>query len=85
METYLGRKDSLKASLTTANQMILASNFALDLLISNFQAQGLDIVDLVTLSGTNMFHPLVLYYFNHSKVIKTRALSKRSRGTNKNY
>lgn len=65
--------------------MIPAPNFTLDQLISNFQAQGLDIVDLVTLSGTNMFHPLVLYYINHSKVIKTRALSKKSRGTNKNY
>ncbi|XP_038970819.1 peroxidase 20 [Phoenix dactylifera] len=52
-EVLLGRKDSLKASLTAANQMIPAPNFTLEMLISNFQAQGLDIVDLVTLSGSH--------------------------------
>ncbi|KAJ6797327.1 peroxidase 20 [Iris pallida] len=50
-EVYMGRRDSLKASLTLANQMIPVPNSTLDMLIANFQAQGLDIEDLVALSG----------------------------------
>ncbi|KAG6485458.1 peroxidase 20-like [Zingiber officinale] len=52
-KVYLGRKDSLKASLSEANKMIPAPNFTLDMLISNFQSHGLDVVDLVSLSGSH--------------------------------
>ncbi|WOL18982.1 hypothetical protein Cni_G27779 [Canna indica] len=52
-KVYLGRKDSLKASLSEANDRIPAPNFTLDSLISNFQDHGLDIVDLVSLSGSH--------------------------------
>ncbi|XP_072995173.1 peroxidase 20-like [Typha latifolia] len=52
-KVYLGRKDSLKASISAANRMIPAPNFTLEMLISNFQDQGLDIVDLVSLSGSH--------------------------------
>lgn len=52
-KAYLGRKDSLKASLSEANKMIPAPNFTLDMLISNFQSHGLDVVDLVSLSGAD--------------------------------
>ncbi|OVA14835.1 Plant peroxidase [Macleaya cordata] len=49
----LGRKDSLKASLTGANQYIPTPNSSLEALISNFAAQGLDAGDLVALSGSH--------------------------------
>nr|CAD1831098.1 unnamed protein product [Ananas comosus var. bracteatus] len=53
-EVYLGRKDSLKAaSISTTNQMIPAPNSSLEMLISNFKDHGLDIVDLVSLSGSH--------------------------------
>ncbi|KAJ6701290.1 PEROXIDASE 72-RELATED [Salix koriyanagi] len=52
-EVYLGRKDSLKASFDGANQLIPAPNSSLETLISNFKQQGLDIGDLVALSGSH--------------------------------
>ena len=52
----LGRKDSLKASFAGANQFIPAPNFSLETLIANFHEQGLDIEDLVALSG-NFLNP----------------------------
>nr|CAD1831073.1 unnamed protein product [Ananas comosus var. bracteatus] len=53
-DVYLGRKDSLKAaSISTTNQMIPAPNSSLEMLISNFKDHGLDIVDLVSLSGSH--------------------------------
>ncbi|XP_043717319.1 peroxidase 20 [Telopea speciosissima] len=54
-EVQLGRKDSLKASFNGANQFIPAPNSSLETLIKNFQAQGLDILDLVALSGSHTF------------------------------
>ncbi|OMO93129.1 Plant peroxidase [Corchorus olitorius] len=50
-EVLLGRKDSLKASFDGANQFIPAPNSSLETLIANFNEQGLDIEDLVALSG----------------------------------
>lgn len=47
----LGRKDSLEASFNGANQYIPAPDSSLEVLIANFKEQGLDVVDLVTLSG----------------------------------
>ncbi|XP_065879719.1 peroxidase 20 [Euphorbia lathyris] len=52
-EAYLGRKDSLKASFDGANEFIPAPNSSLQTLIANFNQQGLDIGDLVTLSGSH--------------------------------
>ncbi|CAI9095469.1 OLC1v1031425C3 [Oldenlandia corymbosa var. corymbosa] len=49
----LGRRDSLTASFNGANQFIPAPNSTLDTLIANFQQQGLDIGDLVALSGSH--------------------------------
>ncbi|PWA74551.1 peroxidase 20 [Artemisia annua] len=50
---YLGRKDSMKASLDGANQLIPAPNSSLETLIANFRYQGLNIQDLVALSGSH--------------------------------
>lgn len=50
---YLGRKDSLKASFNGANQFIPIPNSSLETLIANFKVQGLDIGDLVALSGSH--------------------------------
>ncbi|GAA0167990.1 peroxidase [Lithospermum erythrorhizon] len=50
---YLGRRDSLTASFSGANKFIPLPNSSLPTLISNFKQQGLDIVDLVTLSGSH--------------------------------
>ncbi|KAJ0052659.1 hypothetical protein Pint_01145 [Pistacia integerrima] len=49
----LGRRDSLKASFDGANLYIPAPNSSLEILIENFKVQGLDIRDLVTLSGSH--------------------------------
>ncbi|KAL6979831.1 peroxidase [Sarracenia purpurea var. burkii] len=48
---YLGRRDSIKASLDGANKFIPAPNSSLETLIANFQQQGLHTGDLVALSG----------------------------------
>lgn len=50
-EVLLGRKDSLESSFSGANLFIPAPNSSLDVLIDNFKQQGLDIEDLVVLSG----------------------------------
>ncbi|XVF13559.1 hypothetical protein REPUB_Repub08aG0217600 [Reevesia pubescens] len=50
-KVWLGRKDSLKASFDGANQFIPAPNSSLETLIANFNEHGLDIQDLVALSG----------------------------------
>ncbi|XP_074269875.1 peroxidase 20 [Silene latifolia] len=52
-EVLLGRRDSLTASLVDANTFIPTPNSSLDALIANFALQGLDIKDLVALSGAH--------------------------------
>ncbi|GKU95713.1 hypothetical protein SLEP1_g9037 [Rubroshorea leprosula] len=52
-EVWLGRRDSLKASFAGANQFIPAPNFTLQALIASFKQQGLDIGDLIALSGSH--------------------------------
>ncbi|KAG7573700.1 hem peroxidase superfamily [Arabidopsis suecica] len=52
-EVLLGRRDSLKASFAGANQFIPAPNSSLDSLIINFKQQGLNIQDLIALSGAH--------------------------------
>lgn len=47
----LGRRDSLGASISGSNNNIPAPNNTLPTIITKFKLQGLDIVDLVTLSG----------------------------------
>ncbi|XP_010518874.1 PREDICTED: peroxidase 20 isoform X2 [Tarenaya hassleriana] len=52
-EVLLGRRDSLKASLEGANRYIPAPNSSLEGLIANFKEQGLDVDDLIALSGAH--------------------------------
>ncbi|KAK9266921.1 hypothetical protein L1049_027180 [Liquidambar formosana] len=54
-EVLLGRRDSLKASFDGANHFIPAPNSSLETLIANFDHQGLDVEDLVALSGSHTF------------------------------
>lgn len=56
---WLGRRDSLEASFSGANQFIPAPNSSLETLIANFKQQGLDIGDLVTLSGKTFFNEII--------------------------
>jgi peroxidase len=49
----LGRRDSLTASLSGSNNLIPAPNDTLPTIAAKFRNQGLDIVDLVALSGTH--------------------------------
>ncbi|QHO06400.1 hypothetical protein HN51_065259 [Arachis hypogaea] len=51
----LGRRDSLTANLTLANQNLPAAFFTLPQLTTAFANQGLNITDLVTLSGAHTF------------------------------
>ncbi|CAD5182727.1 unnamed protein product [Musa acuminata subsp. malaccensis] len=50
-EVPLGRRDSLGASLSGSNHDIPAPNNTLQTITTKFKRQGLDIVDLVALSG----------------------------------
>ncbi|CAJ1962922.1 unnamed protein product [Sphenostylis stenocarpa] len=52
-EVLLGRRDSLTANQTLANQNLPGPNFTLDQLISTFDNQNLNITDLVALSGAH--------------------------------
>jgi peroxidase len=52
----LGRRDSMKASFSGANQLIPAPNSSLETLIANFQQHGLDVSDLVALSGEILYN-----------------------------
>ncbi|GJN27637.1 hypothetical protein PR202_gb15677 [Eleusine coracana subsp. coracana] len=52
-EVPLGRRDSLTASLSGSNNLIPAPNDSLPTIINKFRNQGLDIVDLVALSGAH--------------------------------
>ncbi|XP_006598350.3 peroxidase 54, partial [Glycine max] len=51
----LGRRDSLTANRTLANQNLPAPFFTLDKLKAAFAVQGLNTLDLVTLSGGHTF------------------------------
>ncbi|CAL9749940.1 unnamed protein product, partial [Musa acuminata subsp. burmannicoides] len=52
-EVPLGRRDSLGASLSGSNHDIPAPNNTLQTVTTKFKRQGLDIVDLVALSGSH--------------------------------
>ncbi|KAK4762809.1 hypothetical protein SAY86_008577 [Trapa natans] len=52
-EVPLGRRDSREASLSGSNNNIPAPNITFQNILSKFQQQGLDIVDLVALSGSH--------------------------------
>lgn len=63
---WLGRRDSLEASFSGANQFIPAPNSSLETLIANFKQQGLDVGDLVALSGKlfkNQYHVKNMPFF----------------------
>ena len=49
----LGRRDATSASLDAANSNILAPNFDISQLLSNFDSHGLSMQDLVVLSGAH--------------------------------
>ena len=53
-ELPLGRRDSNTASLSTSNNNIPPPNSTLQNLITLYQRQGLDEVDLVALSGQSL-------------------------------
>ncbi|XP_057762292.1 peroxidase 72 [Arachis stenosperma] len=52
-EVPLGRRDSLGASLSGSNNNIPAPNNTFQTILTKFKLQGLDIVDLVALSGSH--------------------------------
>ncbi|KAK7262897.1 hypothetical protein RJT34_30478 [Clitoria ternatea] len=52
-EVPLGRRDSLGASLSGSNNNIPAPNNTFQTILTKFKLQGLDLVDLVALSGSH--------------------------------
>nr|GLL26294.1 basic peroxidase swpb5 [Ipomoea trifida] len=52
-EVPLGRKDSKSASLSGSNNNIPAPNSTFQTILTKFKRQGLDLVDLVALSGSH--------------------------------
>ncbi|KAJ0962558.1 hypothetical protein J5N97_027680 [Dioscorea zingiberensis] len=52
-EVPLGRRDSLSASISGSNHNIPAPNDTLPTIITKFKLQGLNLVDLVALSGSH--------------------------------
>lgn len=78
----LGRRDSIGASLSGSNNNIPAPNNTFQTILTKFKLQGLDIVDLVALSGTlscsilftticddNSFHEGWIYFISGSHTI----------------
>ncbi|RWW34555.1 hypothetical protein BHE74_00028405 [Ensete ventricosum] len=57
-EVPLGRRDSLGASIQGSNTHIPAPNNTLQTIITKFKLKGLDLVDLVALSGTARSHTI---------------------------
>lgn len=51
-EVQMGRRDSLSASKTAANNNIPGPNSTVPMLVAKFQNLGLGLRDMVTLSGT---------------------------------
>ncbi|KAI4327244.1 hypothetical protein L6164_019729 [Bauhinia variegata] len=79
-EVLLGRKDSPKSSFNGANQFLPSPNSSLEVLIENFKEQGLDIEDLVALSGSHtigrarcvsfrkrIYEPKPEYYYGYDR------------------
>ena len=62
-EVPLGRRDGFSANQTLANENLPAPSLSIDQLISAFANQGLNITDLVALSGMRFFA------FNKKKVL----------------
>lgn len=62
-DVLLGRKDSLKSSFSGANQFIPAPNSSLEILIDNFKQHGLEIEDLVALSGIFVTFHIIIELF----------------------
>lgn len=59
----LGRRDSKGASLSGSNNNIPAPNNTFQTILTKFKLKGLDIVDLVALSGTlSLSHIYILWY-----------------------
>ncbi|RYQ80003.1 hypothetical protein Ahy_Scaffold1g106705 isoform C [Arachis hypogaea] len=54
-EVPLGRRDSLDASISGSNYNIPAPNNTFQTILTKFKLKGLDIVDLVALSGKPLF------------------------------
>jgi len=64
----LGRRDSLTANRTLANQNLPAPFFNLTQLKAAFAVQGLDTTDLVALSGKKIFPiKFILYMLQNLK------------------
>lgn len=63
-EVPLGRRDSRGASLSGSNNNIPAPNNTLPTIITKFKLQGLNLVDLVALSGLDL-----LQTFHHTTLI----------------
>lgn len=55
-EVPLGRRDSLTANKTLANENLPGPNSTVDQLIASFGKQNLNVTDLVALSGMNIFN-----------------------------
>lgn len=62
-EVLMGRRDSLSASKAAANNNIPAPNSTVPTLVTMFKNVGLDIKDLVVLSGKS-HHPLPHFFFH---------------------
>ncbi|VFQ65101.1 unnamed protein product [Cuscuta campestris] len=63
-EVEMGRKDSLRASQTDANNNIPGPNSDVPTLVSKFQALGLSPLDMVTLSGAHTLGKARCFTFN---------------------
>lgn len=54
-EVPLGRRDSKSASLSGSNNNIPAPNNTFQTILTKFKLKGLDVVDLVALSGNSLY------------------------------
>lgn len=62
-EVPLGRRDAKGASLSGSNNNIPAPNNTFQTILTKFKLKGLDIVDLVALSGTQSRAHIYIYIY----------------------
>lgn len=78
-EVPLGRRDSRSASLSGSNNNIPAPNNTLPTIVTKFKLQGLNLVDLVALSGNKRVGSVHIIYYASKNISQQRTRGRRER------
>ncbi|CAN4116777.1 unnamed protein product [Withania somnifera] len=80
-EVPLGRRDSRDASLSGSNNNIPAPNNTFNTILTKFKLKGLDLVDLVTLSGSHTIGNARCTSFRRDSTINHQILVKKNQAS----